>query len=107
MSATEEHQKDLLPWVRSSQGIVEIYANNMHITWSKDDMRIRLSQVITDPGTPNPGEESRGIYEERAAVTFTWRGAKILRDQLTRAIAGYEAVNGEIKTDIMLPPSMP
>jgi|SRR5665213_875898 len=100
-----KHQPKL-PWVKSPNGIFEVYANTMHTTWSLDDVRIRLGQVVDNPKTPEPGPEFLGAAEERAAVTFSWRAAKLMRDQLTRIIDGYEKVNGEIKVDIKLPPSL-
>jgi hypothetical protein len=83
--------------------VVEVYANNTHITWTKDDLRVRLAQIVEHPGAPNPGQNFRAANEERAAVTFTWRGAKVLRDELTKLIDAYESVNGEITLDITLP----
>lgn len=96
-----------MPWIKSPKGVAEVYTNNIHVTWSKDDLRIRLAQLIEDPQYPNPGPTLRGANEERAAVTFTWRAAKILRDQLSKVIAAYEEVNGEIKVDVELPTSLP
>jgi hypothetical protein len=106
---TENEQQPALkaPWVKSPQGIVEVYANSMHITWSLDDVRIRLAQLVTDPEHPNPGPEYRGVTEERAAATFSWRTAKLLRDSLTKLIEHYEQVNGEIKVKIELPANIP
>ncbi len=94
-------------WIKSPDGVAEIYANTAHITWSLDDLRIRLGQLINSPDTPNPGPDLVSVSEERAAVTISWRGAKILRNQLTDIIDSYESVNGEIKIDIKLPPSKP
>ncbi|MHB8391994.1 MAG: hypothetical protein ACYDBH_20860, partial [Acidobacteriaceae bacterium] len=73
---------------------------------SLDDVRIRLAQVVDSPVNPNPGAEFRGAIEERAAVTFSWRNAKLLRDQLAVIVAAYEKANGEIKVDTVLPPSI-
>jgi hypothetical protein len=92
-----------LPWTKSPAGVIEIYANMAHVTWTLDDLRVRLGQVIDSPDTPNPGAGFKGITQERAAVTFTWRNAKLLSDQLTRAIDAYEKVNGDIKVELVLP----
>ena len=97
--------KQLLPWVKSPAGIIEIYANMMHVTWTLDDLRVRIGQVIDSPETPNPGVGFKGVTQERAAVTFSWRNAKLLRDQLSQVIDLYEKVNGEIKVDLVLPNS--
>jgi hypothetical protein len=94
-------------WVKSADGIVQIYANMAHITWSLDDIRIRLAQLVTSDETRTPGPVYTAVAEERAAVTFTWRNAKVLRDQLTQAIDNFEKTNGVIKMDTKLPPSTP
>jgi hypothetical protein len=95
------------PWVASPNGIEDTYANSIHLTWTIDDVRLRLAQVIADAANPNPGPEFRGVNEERGAVTLSWRMAKLLRDQLSLAISRYEETNGEIKTDTKLPPGTP
>ena len=95
----------VLPWVKSPHGICEVYANAMHVTWTQDDVRVRLAQVVEDPQTPNPGKDFRGANEERAAITFPWRHAKLLRDQLTAIIDSFEEANGTIRLDIKLPSS--
>lgn len=107
MSANEgTSQQSPLPWVKSPNGVFNVYANSVHITWSVDDLRLRLGQVVDAPGTPNPGKDFRGAIEERAAVTISWRMAKALRDQLTAAIGNYEKTNGTIKIDAKLPPNL-
>jgi hypothetical protein len=93
-------------WIKSPKGICEVYANTMHVTWSLDDVRVRLGQMVDSPETPNPGPGFAGAIEERAAVTFTWRGAKILHHQLAAIIESYETVNGPIDLDVKLPSSM-
>jgi hypothetical protein len=45
------------------------------------------------------------VNEERAAITFPWRHAKLLRDQLTTIIEAFEKANGPIKLDPKLPTS--
>jgi hypothetical protein len=74
-----------------------------HATWTLDDVRVRIGQIVDSPDTPNPGTGFKGIAQERAALTFSWRNAKILRDQLIKLIEYYEKVNGEIKIDLVLP----
>ncbi len=106
MSESEDPKPTMLPWVKSRQGIAEIYANRMHATWSVDDVRLRLGQVIDSPDTPNPGADFKGAIEERAAVTFSWRSAKMLRDQLAEMVASYEKLNGDINVGAQLPPSL-
>jgi hypothetical protein len=49
----------VLRWIKSPDGICEVYANAVHVTWTQDDVRIRLGQLVNDPETPNPGTDSR------------------------------------------------
>lgn len=94
-------------WINSPDGIVHVYANNIHVNWSLDDVRVRYAQIVNSPETPNPGTDQLSVFEERATITLSWRVAKVLRDQLTRVIDHYEEVNGPIKIDMKLPPSIP
>jgi hypothetical protein len=103
---SEIEKTDPLPWIKSPKGVLEIYTNQVHATWTKDDVRVRLAQIVDNPDFPNPGSTFKGANEERAAVTFSWRAAKLLRDQLTRLIDAYESANGEINLGVKLPPSM-
>lgn len=102
-SETEPNKNKPMPWVKSPAGVIDIYANQAHVTWTLDDVRVRLGQVVDSPETPNPGLGFLGVTEVTAAVTFSWRNAKLLRDSLTKIIEAYEAVNGEIKTEPTLP----
>jgi hypothetical protein len=108
MSSNEApSQQSPLPWIKSPSGVFNVYANSVHITWSVDDVRIRLAQVVDNPETPTPGKDFRGASEERAALTVSWRMAKLLRDELARAIENFEKTNGPIKGDVKLPVSIP
>src|SRR5580698_7881673 len=107
MSNKNASQLPQIKWIKSPNGITDVYANSIHITWSVDDIRIRLAQVVDSPETPNPGPDFRGASEERAALTISWRMAKALRDQLTGAIENFEKTNGPIKVDVKLPVSIP
>jgi len=89
-------------WVVSPNGISEVYSNTFHITWSLDDVRIRLAQIVPSDTKRNPGPEFMAVAEERAGVTLTWRSAKVLRDQLSTVIESYENSNGPIKIDVKL-----
>lgn len=99
-------EKKEIRWIKSPNGVCEVYANLSHLMWSLDDVRIRLGQLIDSPETPNPGEGFIAAAEERAAVTISWRGAKIIRDQLTTLIENFENTNGPINVDVKLPPSI-
>ena len=103
---TDTPERPAPNWVKSPDGVIDIYANSSHLTWSLDDVRVRLGQIIDSPETPNPGPGFKGVIEERAAVTFSWRGAKMLCNQLQALVDSYEATNGPIKIDVTLPPSM-
>ncbi len=84
-----------IPWVPSEEGIYEIYCNFTNVNWTLYDVRFRLAQLI-------PAKHGSGmVAEERAAVTFAWPHAKILRDLLTDLVARYEQANGEIKPLIL------
>jgi hypothetical protein len=96
-----------MQWVESPDGVFEVYANLMHVTWSVDDVRVRLAQMVNSPETLTPGEGFHGVAQERAAVTFSWRGAKILRDELISAVDSFEATNGPINVELRLPESIP
>lgn len=103
----QKEQNPIAPigWIKSPNGIQEFYANMSHITWTLDDLRVRLGQLVNSPETPNPGHGFKAVAEERVAISFSWRVAVMLRDQLTALIKSYEDVNGPIKTDLKLPPS--
>lgn len=94
-------------WIKSPHGVCEVYANEVHLMWSLDDVRIRVGQLINSPETPNPGKNFLAAVEERAAITFSWRAAKAIRDKLTSAIENYEKTNGEIDLNVKLPPATP
>jgi hypothetical protein len=100
-----DKQNPPLSWIKSPHGVVEVYANTTHIVWSLDDLRIRLGQLVGSPDTPNPGPEFKAVVEERAAVTFSWRNAVLLRDNLSALIKAYEETNGPIRTDVKLVPA--
>jgi hypothetical protein len=93
-------------WIAPEEGVFDFYANTAHMTWSLDDVRVRFAQLVTDPEAPNPGDPYSAVAEERVALTFSWRNAVIFRDALSRLITAYEHVNGPIKMDVKLPPSM-
>jgi hypothetical protein len=97
-----EDKKQEAPWMKSVDGVVEVYANNIHLVWTLDDVRIRLAQLVDNPEKPAPTSGFNGANVERAAVTMPWRTAKMLRDQLTKIISAHESVNGEIKVDVKL-----
>jgi hypothetical protein len=103
--AKSEQPKRPLSWVKSTEGVVDVYVNSVHFTWSLDDVRIRMGQMVDSPDTPNPGPDFVAVSEERVAVTFTWRNAMLVRDQLSILIEAYEKVNGPIKADVKLVPA--
>lgn len=69
--SNKDQGKPPIHWVESPDGVYEIYANMAHITYSLDDLRIRLAQLVPHPETRNPGEKYVAVAEERAAVTLT------------------------------------
>jgi hypothetical protein len=101
---SDNQEQDNPSWITAPGGVVDVYANNFHITWTKDDVRIRLAVVVPNPDSPDPGAGFRGVNEEKAAITVAWRMAKVLLTHLSKAVDSYEKVNGEIKMDLVLPP---
>ena len=104
---TDQSKRPPMQWVESPQGIFEVYANMAHITWTVDDVRVRLAQMVTSSESRNPGGKYVGVAEERAAITLTWHNAKLFCKNLGAAIENFEKTNGEIKLDRKLPPSTP
>ncbi len=84
--------KPIGDWKQPRYGTVpEIYANFVHASWTLFDLRVRLGQLV-------PSEEGTTFdVEERAAVTFSWPQAKVLRNLLVDMVASYERANGEIQ----------
>ena len=104
MAGNEEPKKPI-NWVKSPHGVFEFYANMAHMTWSVDDVRVRLGQMVNSSETPNPGPGFTAVSEERVAITFSWRNVVLIRDQLNMLIKSYEDTNGPIRVDLKLPPS--
>jgi hypothetical protein len=103
---SDADKKDQLPpihWVESQDGVFEVYANMVNITWTLDDLRIRVAQLIPSPESRTPGDKYVPLAEERAAVTMTWRNAKIFCQHLTSVIESFEKANWPIKVDVKLP----
>jgi hypothetical protein len=96
-----DEKKPKPKWVKSPQGVTEVYANTSLAMWSLDDVRLRLGQLVNAEDDPNA--EWRAAAQERVAVTMSWRNAKLLRNQLMELIKLYEDVNGEINLNVKLP----
>ena len=101
MSEMNQKQAGTTPvrFVQPEDGVFEIYANIVDVLWTRFDVRVRLAQVVPDP--PDAPAGNSWVAEERAAVTFTWPAAKMMRDILTDLVARYEAANGEIKPPVL------
>jgi hypothetical protein len=106
MHQDENRESQPIHWVPAPEGVLEIYANMATLQWSLDDVRVRLAQIINSRETPDPGDDLVAVAQEKVAVSMSWRGAKIMRDNLARAIESYEKVNGEIVVDLKLPGSL-
>ena len=83
----------------AKDGIQEIYCNFAHANWTLFDLTIQIGQLMPEREPTTPGF----VVEHRAAITFPWPQAKVLRDLLVQLVASYETANGEIKP-INLPP---
>ncbi len=92
-------------WIKSPTGTAEYYANMSHVMWSLDDVRVRLGQLI-EAQDSDPTRPFIPVAQERAAVTMSWRNAKLLAKQLAALVESYENVNGEITLDVKLPPAV-
>lgn len=101
---TSEESKSGIKWIKSPDGVFDAYANQVHINWSLDDVRLRFAQIgpINDAG---PGEKLTPVNVEKAWITISWRNAKLLREHLSKIISNYETVNGEINLSPVLAPS--
>lgn len=97
-----DDKKPKAKWVKSPLGVAEYYINTSLVMWSLDDVRFRLGQLINAEEN-SLDEDFKAIAQERAAVTMSWRNAKVLRNQLAQLIKLYEDANGEINVDIKLP----
>ena len=64
--------------------------------------KVRLSVAGNAGEFCHARPEFKGAVEERAAVTITWRNAKLMRNQLSDLIQAYEEVNGEINIGVKL-----
>jgi len=101
---TETLEKNMnIKWVKSPEGVFETYANQTHLNWSLDDVRLRFAEIgeggENDTG---PGSNVVPVNYEKAAITLSWRNAKMLQAQLAKVISNYEKANGEIKILVKL-----
>lgn len=94
-----EDKKPPIQWVNPPEGVPEYYTNMVNILWSLDDVRFRIGQLV------DGSEPKSVIARSSAAVTLSWRNAKLLRDDLIELINAYEKVNGEIVTKVVLAPT--
>jgi hypothetical protein len=97
-----EGKKPTAKWAKSPLGVAEYYVNTSLVMWSLDDVRFRLGQLVNAHDNSSL-EDFTAVAQERAAVTMSWRNAKVLRNQLIELIKIYEEVNGEINVDVKLP----
>jgi hypothetical protein len=91
-----QEAKPKIKWVRPPEGTFETYANQTHLSWSLDDVRLRFAQIGMSDETLTPGDEFVSINIEKANITLSWRNAKVLYTQLAQIIGNYEKENGEI-----------
>jgi hypothetical protein len=97
-----DEKKPKTEWTKSPLGVPEYYVNMSLVMWSLDDVRFRLGQLI-NANDNSPEGEFAATAQERAAVTMSWRNAKLLRNQLTHLIQLYEEANGELNVNVKLP----
>ena len=97
-----DDKKPKAKWVKSPLGVEEYYLNTSLVMWTLDDVRFRLGQLINAEDNSSD-EDFEAVAQERAAVTMSWRNAKLLRNQLSDLISLFEEVNGEINVNVKLP----
>lgn len=97
-----EQARPNVKWVRSPEGVFETYANQTHLSWSLDDVRLRFAQIGESDESLTPGATFVAVNVEKAAITLSWRNAKILHAQLAQVISNYERVNGDIELQVKL-----
>jgi len=102
-----DNKKPPIQWVEPPERAPEYYANMVNILWSLDDVRFKIGQLVDDPSKSTPGPNSIVVALASAAVTLSWRNAKLLRDDLIELVNSYEKVNGEIITSVVLAPGKP
>jgi len=100
-----ENAKPPIQWIKPSEGVPEYYANMVSILWSLDDIRFKIGQLVDSSENASPGANFRPVALASAAVTLSWRNAKLLRDDLIELINSFEKVNGEIATNIIIAPT--
>ncbi len=81
-------------WVKSEKGIVDLYGNIIHPTWTLFDVRLVVGQLMGVRGDP----VGKGfVVEEQGGITLSWPQVKVLRGMLDALVKAYEEANGEIK----------
>ena len=79
-------------WLRSEDGVAEIYADYFYVNWMPVSVRLRFAQVVPGHQTPAPN----WVLDERLGLTLPWPTVKSLAEFLTNLVAAYERDNGEI-----------
>jgi hypothetical protein len=100
-----ENPRPPIQWIKPVEGVPEYYANMVNILWSLDDVRFKIGQLVDGPERTSPGGTFVPVALPSAAVTLSWRNAKLLRDDLIELVNSYEKVNGEIVTSVVLAPT--
>jgi len=97
-----DEKKPPVSWITPPSGAPEYYANMLRLLWTLDDVRFKIGQLVDNPDTQS---DEKVIARTSAAITLSWRNAKLLRNDLIDLINSYEKVNGEISTSIVLAPN--
>jgi hypothetical protein len=90
------------PFVRTEEGIFQVYSNFIDAAWTLFDVTIRFAQIAPTP----PGSDHKFEAEESARVTIAWPEAKILATMMTDLVRRFEEINGEIKPLKLTPSPM-
>lgn len=87
-----EAPKQKFEWVSNPKGLIEIYGNYAHASWTLYDVRMLVGKL-----RPELGDSSKFVVEEQAAIYITWPHLKSIVAALQGIIESYESVNGEIE----------
>jgi hypothetical protein len=98
---TQVEEKPRIKWAKSAN-VFETYANQTHLNWTLDDVRLHFAQIMEIGENLGPGADVSFANMEKAVITVSWRNAKILRNHLEKIISNYEEANGEINIQLKL-----
>ena len=98
----DETQKPAQPTFEISEpekGLVRVYANVSHLTWTGMDLTVQLYELV-QPNRDLPGHANKpNELLHTASVTLTWPVAKTFHKLLGGVLERYEKAYGPINTE--------